>query len=56
MHGVKSYALAMALLGSACSSPTRPSTVDESVGPNTLTSTERAAGWRLLFDGTTTVG
>ena len=24
--------------------------------PNTLTASERAAGWRLLFDGTTTAG
>lgn len=25
-------------------------------GPNTLTAAERAAGWRLLFDGSTTAG
>jgi hypothetical protein len=28
----------------------------EAPGPNTLTSAERAAGWRLLFDGRTTAG
>ncbi len=28
----------------------------EDVPPNTLTDTERAAGWRLLFDGRTTEG
>lgn len=28
----------------------------EPSGPNTLTSAERAAGWRLLFDGSSTTG
>ncbi len=56
MHGLKSWALAMALLSAACSNPAGPSEIDEADGPNTLTSAERAAGWRLLFDGTTTSG
>jgi hypothetical protein len=40
----------------ACSSPSRPQPVDDPSGPNTLTAAERAAGWRLLFDGRTTGG
>jgi hypothetical protein len=40
----------------ACSSPARPSTTGDPSGPNTLTAAERAAGWRLLFDGRTTAG
>jgi 3-keto-disaccharide hydrolase len=48
----------MVALGSGCSSssPARPSEPDTTTGPNTLTSAERAAGWRLLFDGSTTSG
>jgi hypothetical protein len=47
----------LAALATACSdSPTRPDEVAEPDGPNTLTSAERAAGWRLLFDGRTTAG
>lgn len=49
-------ALAVALLSAACSNPTQPARVDDPTGPNALTSAERAAGWRLLFDGTTTAG
>jgi hypothetical protein len=40
----------------ACSNPSAPSDVQEPGGPNTLTSAERAAGWRLLFDGSSTTG
>ena len=40
----------------SCSSPSRPSQADDPVGPNTLTVAERAAGWRLLFDGRSTSG
>jgi hypothetical protein len=46
----------MALLMVGCSSPTAPQPVEQPGGPNTLTSAERAAGWRLLFDGSTTTG
>ena len=56
MHRVKSWAIAMTLLSAACSNPAQPSAVDQPGSPNTLTSAERAAGWRLLFDGTTTTG
>lgn len=48
--------LAGVLAMSGCdnsSAPTRPT--DES-GPNTLSAAERAAGWRLLFDGQSTTG
>jgi len=48
-------AFAVTIAG-ACSEPTRPSDDDEPSGPNTLTAAERAAGWRLLFDGRTTTG
>jgi hypothetical protein len=33
-----------------------PGEPEPSSGPNTLTNAERAAGWRLLFDGSTTSG
>jgi hypothetical protein len=50
-------AIAIVLAGSlGCSSPSRPEPPAEPSGPNTLTSAERAAGWRLLFDGSTTAG
>jgi hypothetical protein len=42
----------------ACSdgNPNRPGDTGDPQGPNTLTAAERAAGWRLLFDGRTTAG
>jgi hypothetical protein len=40
----------------SCSGPSRPQPIDDPSGPNTLTAAERAAGWRLLFDGRTTTG
>jgi hypothetical protein len=43
-------------LGTGCSSPAQPSGPEVPSGLNTLTSAERAAGWRLLFDGSTTSG
>jgi hypothetical protein len=50
--------LMAAVLSVACSSPARPSssTPKDPEGPNTLTSAERVAGWRLLFDGQSTSG
>ena len=49
-----------ALLAAACSDASEgPPTADDNPGtlpPNTLTQAERAAGWRLLFDGETTDG
>jgi 3-keto-disaccharide hydrolase len=44
------------VIQAACSSPSRPSDAGEPRGANTLTSAERAAGWRLLFDGSSTAG
>jgi len=43
-------------LGTGCSSPAQPSGPEVPSEPNTLTGAERAAGWRLLFDGRTTSG
>ena len=56
MHGPKSWTLATAVLAAACSSPAQPAAIDQPGGPNTLTNAERLAGWRLLFDGTSTTG
>ena len=40
----------------SCAGPSRPQPVDDPSGPNRLRADERAAGWRLLFDGGTTAG
>lgn len=50
--------LAFGTLTAATAATSRSSPTSEAVGPppNTLTAEERAAGWRLLFDGTTTKG
>ena len=39
-----------------CDSADQPTQPSPDNGPNSLTSAERAAGWRLLFDGRTTSG
>ena len=48
------------LLAVACSdtgdAPSGETSAGQSPTPNTLTEAERAAGWRLLFDGQTTTG
>jgi hypothetical protein len=49
-------AIAAGVIWAACGSPSRPGVTDDAQGPNALTSEERAAGWRLLFDGRTTAG
>ena len=59
MRALTVWGLAPAVLVSAmtaCANPAQPTDVVEPSGPNTLTSAERAAGWRLLFDGTSTAG
>lgn len=48
--------IAVTAAGCSDSNPNRPGQTDEPQGPNTLTPAERAAGWRLLFDGRTTTG
>lgn len=61
-RGMRIRGLARAVTGialvsvAACSSPSRPGPVDDPGGPNTLTAAERAAGWRLLYDGRSTDG
>lgn len=66
-HVPRAIAALALLLGTACSYSTSTSTTTMSTGvstmmttstraPNTLTRAERAAGWRLLFDGKTTNG
>jgi hypothetical protein len=57
-HAVSGVAVVAALAIVACSDtgPSGPSEVSDPQGPNTLTGAERAAGWRLLFDGRTTAG
>lgn len=49
--------LVIALAGVGCSdTPAGPGDVNSPSGPNRLTEAERAAGWRLLFDGVGTTG
>ena len=52
------WLLALAGYASALGAQTRPvaSSSSNSAGPNQLTAAERAAGWRLLFDGRTLAG
>ncbi|HTI05804.1 MAG TPA: DUF1080 domain-containing protein [Gemmatimonadales bacterium] len=45
----------LVVVAAACQKQQQPAPQDAAV-PNTLTDNERAAGWRLLFDGTTTAG
>ena len=45
--------LAFALVSQACD---RPAQADDTPAPNTLTPAEQAAGWRLLFDGSSFAG
>ena len=51
MRRLTACVLAACLLPAACGGPTTPGPADDPSGPNTLTAAERAAGWRLLFDG-----
>jgi hypothetical protein len=56
MRRLTACVLAACLLPAACAGPTTPGPADDPTNPNTLTTAERAAGWRLLFDGSTTSG
>src|SRR5438046_8233936 len=50
------WLLVLAACGSGLGAQTRPVTAPTGAPPNTLTAAERAAGWRLLFDGRTLAG
>src|SRR5438876_11801025 len=52
------WLLALAACASALRAQTRPVTASAPIGarPNELSNAERAAGWRLLFDGRTLAG
>lgn len=56
--GLFGITLALALAVPACSdsNPSAPGNVTDPPAPNTLSDAERAAGWRLLFDGVSTAG
>jgi len=51
----RSLVITLVLVGAACQKQQQP-VPDTSVPPNTLTDAEKTAGWKLLFDGTTTTG
>jgi hypothetical protein len=57
-RGIVAIVLTLAAAQFACSdaNPNRPDEMGDPEGPNALTPAERAAGWRLLFDGRTTAG
>src|SRR3989441_4903202 len=57
-HKSRWWLLALAAYGSALGAQTRPAITSESPGVRShdLTAAERAAGWRLLFDGRTLKG
>ncbi|PYP04885.1 MAG: DUF1080 domain-containing protein [Gemmatimonadetes bacterium] len=50
------WLLVLAACGSGLGAQTRPVTASTGAPPNALTAAERAAGWRLLFDGRTLAG
>ncbi len=56
MIGNQWWLLVLAACGSGLGAQTRPATAPTGAPPNTLTAAERAAGWRLLFDGRTLAG
>src|SRR6185295_17692897 len=62
MRSFRIAALAAASLATwSCASSTSTATAAATTpevagGPNTLTKAEKSAGWKLLFDGTTTTG
>ena len=50
---IRTSLLLMAALATPCAAQTKSASV---AAPNQLTAAERAAGWRLLFDGHTLTG
>lgn len=52
----RSSYLALYLLFVAAAAPAAQAPAPDTPPPNTLSAAERAAGWRLLFDGRTTTG
>ncbi len=58
MIGNRWWLLVLVAYGSGLGAQTRPVTASAPIGarPNELTAAERAAGWRLLFDGRTLAG
>jgi len=50
------HRLSVVLIVGVAACAGRTSVANEPAAPNTLTAAERAAGWRLLFDGTSTTG
>src|SRR5689334_9087739 len=53
---VAATSLSLLLLGGAAAAAQQQSGKAASAAPNTLTPAEEKAGWKLLFDGTTTNG
>jgi hypothetical protein len=53
---VRTAALAAPLLFASVSAPAQQQSSKANATPNTLTAAEAKAGWKLLFDGTTTNG
>ncbi|HKC40945.1 MAG TPA: hypothetical protein VKC15_15500, partial [Gemmatimonadales bacterium] len=47
---------ALMVLAVGCKAQSQTVPPPPSTAPNSLTDAEKAAGWRLLFDGTTTAG
>src|SRR5213594_3695790 len=56
MIGNRWWLLVLAACGAGLGAQTRPVTASTGAPPNRLTNAERAAGWRLLFDGRTLAG
>src|SRR5689334_20035891 len=55
LRSISLVATSMLLLASAAAAQ-QPSGKATSAAPNTLTDAEQKAGWKLLFDGTSTTG